>query len=130
MNNIYGILTDGKVTTDMSGYRFTDGRRSTDMSMYLSDLMDDAGENLGARANFILLLLRSSSLWPAFINRMDSENTYDIDGCTQNHGLTMDRLIAWAEQVPATSDYFTHPGDDSVNLVITKLWSTIDGGLM
>lgn len=130
MNNIYGILTDGKVTPEMPGYRYTDRRRTTDMSFYLSDLMDDAGAALGNRANFLLMLLRSSSMWPTFITSMDPENTYDIDGDVSDHGLTMKRLVAWAEQVPTTTDYFTHPGDDDVNFVMSKLLSTIDGGLL
>lgn len=130
MNNIYGILTNGKVTPDMRGYRYTDDRRATDLSHYLADLMDDAGEALGPRANFLLMLLRSSSLWPLFIDRMDRENTYDIDGDVTGHGLSMKRLVAWAEQVPVTSDYYTHAGDDDVNLVINKLLSVLDGGLL
>lgn len=130
MNNIYGILTDGKVTPDMAGYRYTDRRRVTDLSTYLSPLMDDAGDALGKRANFLIMFMRSSSLWPMLIGSMDRENSYDIDGDVSGHGLTMERLVSWAEHVPVTADYFTHPGDDDVNFVLTKLISTIDGGLL
>jgi hypothetical protein len=130
MNNIYGLLTNGKVTSEMSGYRYTDARRTTEMSLCLSSLMDDAGPVLGNRANFLLTLLRSSSLWPLFIHNTDPVNTYDIVGDVSDHGLTMQRLVSWAEQVPSTLSYYTHPGDDDVNFVITKLWSVLDGGLL
>jgi hypothetical protein len=131
MNNIYGILTNGAVTDQrLPGYRYTDCRRTTDMANYLSSLMDDAGDKLGVRANFIIQLLRSSSLWPLFIHQMDKMNTYDIDGAVEGHGLTMSRLVSWAEQVPVTATYYTHPGDDDIHLVITKLWSVLDGGML
>ena len=77
MNYLYGILTNGVVKEDVPGYRYTDVRRANSTHKLLTKIMGNKPEEVAAKADLIINLMRSVPTWVFFVKEFDPINTYE-----------------------------------------------------
>lgn len=127
MNYLYGILTNGVVTEDIPGFRYTDVMRSNASHRLLDKIISDKTPVVvAAKADLIINLMRSMPCWVSFINEFDPINTYE-EKVYPVYGVIpenfKDQLNDWVNNLKVNNDrYQISIHDDFIQKLINSFY--------
>lgn len=119
INVAYGILTNGAVSPDDLGYRYSDARCPAVVRSSVSAIMSKVPDNhKGVLAELLLSLMRTSSDWVTYVKKYDPLNTYQTTVIEDRvyeelKGLTFSDIVKWADSVNTTMGEFTKTDHDT-----------------
>lgn len=135
INRAYGALTDGEVTSEDLGYRYSDARRPRSTRSSINSLMSLVPRKyLGIFANLLIELLRSSPKWVDYVRIWDPQNTYQTEVNSDElflelKDLSFADLVTWADSVARNPDeFYRTQHDPAVDRVCMALFSVITAG--
>lgn len=135
INRAYGALTNGEVTPEDLGYRYSDCKSPEASRASIAKLMSLVPRAAkGVFANLLIELLRSSSSWVEFIREWDKDNTYQTTVLADElypelADLQFSDIVAWADATNHNSAKFSRTNNDTaIDRVCMALFSVITAG--
>lgn len=132
INSIYGVITDGRVTEEHLGYRYTDCTCPKSLEAARKALVADVSQDrLGVLAELLINLMRSSSRWSEFVKKYDKDNTYQTelnleDFALKDFNISFRQFVDWADTVaPHTTEFTRTLYDSSVDRLCNALFSFV-----
>lgn len=129
MNYLYGILTDGVVTENTPGYRHTDCIRTNDVHKLLHKVMGKNKEEIAAKADLFIKLMRSVPSWVYFIKEYDKDNTYEEPVYPKLNAIPKnfyEDLKVWVDNLNINcTTYRVSPNDDFLQRLINSLYTIV-----